>query len=997
MKPLLFLFLIISPFLSQPREPQSFYINKFGWEQGLASNQIFTITQDSKGFLWIGSMNGLQRFDGRNFMTYRIKSPDLQPTQPVKEILIDLAGKIWLRVGEEYGLYEPEKELFTPIPFEKLETRYLGEQFWMDSLGRLFILINNTKLLWIDPDSQMITDQNIPIQLPENWRPRTIFEDSSGRYWIGCVEGIAVFDPGKNQIYTPAFNPEKLPLLDRENLRNVTFLNQDSHGIFWLNYWDPDEYTVSFDPVNNHWRDHKPEFFGGNANYQEVFGSIEFADGGFWRYGIQTLSVFDRSNFRFKNIQQQDLQFDKISKIIADPTGGAWLGTDQGLYFINLDNSQVEIVNLAKGSGNFEFQAIEEVIYNGDTSIWLGSWGNGIQTLDLNLQEINPSLSFSNSPGTVASRQVWDIHFDTFRNWVWIGLQQGILQIFDLEKGTSQWIQPQAFQKSTIRSISQLENGDMCFGTQSGRVIRFQGDLISEARFEQILKLETRIPKIITGKDQTVWIGTTDQGVLQIDPESGKILTHLLSPVLSSNQIERIIQVDANTFLMGFELLNQYNTNTGENQFFSYSEGMLSNHIYDMKIDKESFVWIYTALGISRYDPSSQTFSNFGKNHILSNLPDDGRTGIELSSGKLLFVSNNHLIQFDPLNFERNLPPTKPSITNVELFGTYVGDEYSLEPKQQFESHENSLSFQFNIINFALQDRFGYQFRLVGLDPTWKETSQDFKAVFSLLPPGEYQFEVRSYNEAGFFSSPAVYPFQIKPSFVQTWWFKGGLALLFLAIILVIYKLHVNRILAVANLRSKLARDLHDDMGSTLSTINILSSMAHSKFESDPVKSKNFISKISENSQRMLESMDDIIWSIKPQNDSIERLISRMREFANQTLEGKEIGYQFLVDPKVNGMKLSMDARRNLFLIFKEGINNAAKYSKAKQVEISFGIEQGSFWMRIKDNGCGFDTESVINGNGLENMKKRAAAVQGSLQIRSKKDKGTSLLLTLNI
>jgi signal transduction histidine kinase len=232
---------------------------------------------------------------------------------------------------------------------------------------------------------------------------------------------------------------------------------------------------------------------------------------------------------------------------------------------------------------------------------------------------------------------------------------------------------------------------------------------------------------------------------------------------------------------------------------------------------------------------------------------------------------------------------------------------------------------------------------------------------------------------------------------VQTWWFKAFLGLLFLGIVALIYRMNVNRILAVVKLRSRLARDLHDDMGSTLSTINILSSMAKTKLGTDPAKTSEYISKISENSQRMMESMDDIVWSIKPQNDSMEKLIARMREFANQVLESKDIVFSMEVDDRILGMKLSMDARRDLFLIFKEGINNAAKYSGAARVFISFGLEGHLFTMRIKDYGKGFDMADIDEGNGLENMKKRASNLGGNLEIKTEAEKGTELTLRVHL
>jgi signal transduction histidine kinase len=186
-------------------------------------------------------------------------------------------------------------------------------------------------------------------------------------------------------------------------------------------------------------------------------------------------------------------------------------------------------------------------------------------------------------------------------------------------------------------------------------------------------------------------------------------------------------------------------------------------------------------------------------------------------------------------------------------------------------------------------------------------------------------------------------------------------------------------------------------MGSTLSTINILSSMAKTKIGTDPAKSSEYISKISENSQRMMEAMDDIVWSIKPQNDTMEKLIARMRELANHVLESKDILFTMEVDERVEGMKLSMDARRDLFLIFKEGINNAAKYSRATRLFISFSLDNNLFVLKIKDYGVGFDPQEMHDGNGLENMRKRAANLNGTLSIQSKPGEGTELILKISL
>lgn len=995
MKKLLLFSLLLFQCLFVTAETKRFFVNRFGTAEGLATNQILTLYKDRHGFLWIGSSNGLQRFDGRKFMSYGIRSPEVQPSKPVSEILADSEGRMWLRVGDEYGNYSAENQLFSPVPFEKKEDRSQGESLWMDSKGSLFVILNNNKLLWIDQQKGLVTDQNLPIKIPDGWRPRAIFEDKAGLYWISHVEGISVYDPARKEIYTRDHNPLGLEVLKNPDFGYVFNYHQDAQGVSWINYWAPDERLVSYDPRNKSWKNHKTELSPPNHNYQEAFGHLELPDGAIWRYGIQTLADFDRESGQFRPLVQSDLRYDKISKIIWDEAGGLWLATDDGLYFLHFDTPSIYFLEEQLQDGNYEYQAVEEVIHDGDTTLWLGSWGKGLQLLSLKTGKKDVSWAYQAAPTSSESLQVWDIHHDKSRQLVWVGLQNGLLQVIDLRSKSVQFLYPEAIGGSTIRSIAQDGRGDLWFGTQNGSIIRYQGQGLDEAGFQRIRKFPGRIPQLLVSRDQKLWVATNNEGIYILDLEDGKTLKQLDAPLLSSNDIQKLLQVNDSIFVFGHELLNKYNSKSGANEVFSFSDGLVSNKIQHLLSEAKGLVWVYTPDGMGRFDASSNTFYSFGKNHFFSKIPSDGRGGTRLASGELAFVSSNSIMVFDPGQFERNLAPAVPSITNIELFGRYIGDGSVPATRTKFSSHENSLKFDFNILDFTIQDRFTYHYRLLGADPVWREAKGGFEAVYSLLPPGDYAFEVKSANESGDFSEAAVYRFTIQPALVQTWWFKSLLALALLALLYLIYRLRLNRILAVVKIRNQLARDLHDDMGSTLSTINILSSMAKTKIGTDPAKSSEYISKISENSQRMMDAMDDIVWSIKPQNDTMERLIARMREFANEVLESKDILLSMEISERVLDMKLSMDARRDLFLIFKEGINNAAKYSKATRVFVSFALERQTFVLKIKDYGVGFDPEDLDRGNGLENMKKRARNLKGSLDIHSTPGEGTTLHLQI--
>ncbi len=997
MKKLFLILFLVCYVWTAEAETKRFFVNRFDVSHGLASNEVRAVFIDDKGFLWTGGLNGLQRFDGRKFMTYEIHSPNRQPTQPVSEIKKDKKGNMWLRVGSDYGIYQPENQVFIKIPFEKNEYKNQDQALWMDKEGKLFVILENDKILWIDQQNGVITERNNPIRIPDGWRPRSIFQDDKGLYWVSCIEGIAVFDSKREKIYTQENNPLKLDLLNNPDFTSVVNVYQDMKGTFWVNYWAPNEKLVSHHPITKAMKNHKEELTPITDNYTEAFGVLELPNGELWRYGTQTLANYDRKTDRYIPVSQSDLKFDKLNSMIWDPSGGLWLATDGGLYFLHFDTPDLFFYQLETDSGNNELMSVTQIIHQGDTTVWLGSWGKGIKIWKPETGEVNSDWVRKGMPSKPEFSQVWRIHYDQKRELVWVGLQKGILQVIDLKTRKSTFVQPEAFGGSTIRAIAQDDKDQIWFGTQNGTIIKYAGEGFSLDGFQRFRKLNGIIPQIVVSKDQKVWVTSASEGVYVFEPDNGKMIRHLDQSILSSSNIKNILQLNDSIYLIGSDLLNKYNVVTGKNQVFSHSDGLLSNMISHMESDLDGLVWIYTPNGLTRFDALTNSFSSFGKNHFFAHLPNDGHSGTRFDDGQLAFVSNNALLIFNPLQFDRNLNPPKPVITGIELFGEYLGFATDTDMQRSFDSHQNSLSFDFNVLNFPIQDRFNYYYRLVGADQNWIQSKGSFKAVYSLLPPGEYQFEVKTANELGAFSEVAVYPFEIKPSLVQTWWFKAFLALIFLGIVVLIYRMHIYRILELVKIRGRLARDLHDDMGSTLSTINILSSMAKTKLGTDPAKTSEFLSKISENSQRMMESMDDIVWSIKPQNDSMEKLIARMREFGNQVLESKDIVFSIEMEERVLGLKLSMDARRDLFLIFKEGINNAAKYSAASRVFISFKIEGAYFIMRIRDYGKGFDLENLGDGNGLENMKKRAANLNGVLEIITEPEKGTELKLKVQL
>ncbi|HRH60895.1 MAG TPA: histidine kinase, partial [Chitinophagaceae bacterium] len=259
---------------------------------------------------------------------------------------------------------------------------------------------------------------------------------------------------------------------------------------------------------------------------------------------------------------------------------------------------------------------------------------------------------------------------------------------------------------------------------------------------------------------------------------------------------------------------------------------------------------------------------------------------------------------------------------------------------------------------------------------------------------GTYTFEVRGSNNEGVWNvQPARVTLIIAPPWWRTWWFYVLAAVILSATIYFLFQYRLRQNLKAFELRNRISRDLHDEVGSTLSSIGFLSSMALNDFDSANIKVHKTLSTISESSNKMLDAMSDIIWSIQPQNDSLENITARMISFASELLEARKIALSFRIANDLKHMHLGIAVRHDFFVIFKEAVNNIAKYSEAAEVYIQLEFATPYVSLTIKDNGKGFDPEKVTRGNGLRNMKSRAEKMNALYHLRSVAGEGTVITL----
>lgn len=979
---------------------------------GLSSNTVYCTYQDEKGYIWTGTANGLQRFDGSKFVSFGSSDPNGKglPVSDLAQILPGPNNHLWLYYAsrKEVGLLNT-----TTYAYEVMAIQPSGQvparssmRLWKDSRHQLYLLIWNYGILQYDSLKRSFCIEN-PFPLPRGWRPATgIYEDTlQKRIWFPCPDsGLAVYDRSSGKMYHHRYNPLAIPLLNKKEIfPGVTEFYIDSKRRYWVFNWTNQQYKHCYDEKGTPLND--TSGLGDNRNYAELSSFFETKQGLLWIYGSNCLYSTTRNAGRFHFYRSGDASFNgmayrDIHHILEDRDGSIWLSTDNGLFFTNPGTGPFGVVNMQFDESKGEME-ITDLLQLSGGQYWLSTWGKGIVTLDAGFKEYDAGI-YRGLPGKDPEtkgqyNQAWALYQHSDGK-IWIGCQAGKLIIYDTLQRRSSFQTISEAEEATIRYITSDAKGNIWLSTQRGHLIRYDGK-----SFTVVQQLGTIIPKVLVDTKSRLWLATYNQGLYCLTADGTRILQHYTASskenplfINSGNDID---QVDDSTIAYAAGALNLININTGKVTWRTFEDGLPGNSIQRIRADQEGNLWIITLDGLCKYNPKTNRFTPYGRRDGISLAHLTRAADFRCSQGYIMFTGANALMFFVPSYFSSKQSPPDVAITDFKLFNDYIPVDSLLSlPQLSFTHEQNSFSIYFSALSYSLKEKLTYYYKMDGVDKDWIKADRQNFVNYPLLPPGTYTFYVYCENIDGLRSKHiSSFRIHIKPPFWKTYWFLSTALFGLLLFVYVLHRLRVNQILAVEKIRTRVARDLHDDMGSTLSTINILSSMAQNKLHTDLKKTGDYIGKISENSQQMMEAMDDIVWSIKPSNDSMQKITARMREFATSVLEAKDIELDFDVAEEVNHVKLNMEARRDFFLVFKEAVNNAAKYSRATRIHITLSKEAGRLVLGVADNGIGFIVAEADSGNGLGNMQKRTESMNGKLLLQSKPGEGTRVTLTIPI
>lgn len=455
--------------------------------------------------------------------------------------------------------------------------------------------------------------------------------------------------------------------------------------------------------------------------------------------------------------------------------------------------------------------------------------------------------------------------------------------------------------------------------------------------------------------------------------------------------------------------LIKFDLEKNKTEVFNTQQGLPNNVVYIVIPDSKNRLWLSTNKGLCCLNTITNAIRNFTEEDGLANDEFNRYEFLKLKNNQLLFGGMGGYTVFDPDEVMKTQAEVPIGFTGLRISGKEIEWNENSKLIEAPIPYAKRLTLNPNQLNFTISyasleyrkslEKF-YKYRLIGYQNEWSIPENKNEVSFTNLAPDTYTLQVTGSNSDGIWNKKgASLIIEILPAWYQTWWFKTALMLVLFSSVYGLYRYRLKQQLRVFEVRNRIATDLHDEIGSSLSSIAMYSEAAQ-KMKPGNENIPSFIDIIHANTKEVLESMSDIVWAVNVQNDSLHPLLNRMRNFAVQLSEVKQFELFFTSNAGMPDVVLEINQRKNIYLIFKEAMNNAAKYSKCNAIQVEINLVQKYFILTVKDNGKGFDPSqfsSINGGNGLFNMRKRAHDIGGDLLIHSSINHGTSISLKLKL
>jgi ligand-binding sensor domain-containing protein/signal transduction histidine kinase len=1002
---------------------------KISSDNGLSYNEVCKVLQDKQGFLWFLTGNGLNQFDGYNFKIYTYDPKDCNSITGgwFYSLEQDKNGVLWMN-SESDGIYSfnPVTEKFCSYRHHSQNKNSLvddrTEGLVIDSEGNIWIA-TQTGLDKLQPKTSTFTHiTHKPYKqtgLSNNYITAITIDEQDNLWLVTATPGIDYFNTRTEQLIEhlnlgssgdPVADWNIHPYGANAGKNGNVWIGSRTNGLYGYN--TRTKKLIHFVHDNNN------SFSLSNNGVYKVF---EDKNGNLWIATDAeggTIEYYDHVSGKFYHRPFGEIQH---LDIFEDKSGKIWICTTNGIYtcspmlknFESYRHQDITKNSLSGNSVNSFFRDRSGILFIGaNTPNYFDTATKTFSTF--RLKEMSSMLLNNNS--------VFKIIQDNKSN-LWFATLFGLMT-YNPETKKHRWYQhdendPSSLGASSCSGVIQDSKGRFWVTTWGGGFGSFD-PVSGKFRHFKIHDGENSISTnnvggIFEDSHGTLYIGSWNGGLITFNPdnETFKIYRHQYNN--SNSPSADIAQNFAESkngiiwFCTNGGGINAFDPVKEKFRAFTTTDGLCSNNVISIVDDDNGNYWLGTLNGLTCFTPPVNPFDSVSKfsfrNYNKSDGLPDNRMAIFAAfkdvDGKLYFgTESGGFYCFRPEALKDNgyLPPVY--ITDLKLFNKTViphdrdsilkmplefTKEISLSYKQ------NNLSFEFSGLNYIHPEKNQYAYKLEGYDRDWiiTDAAQRF-AKYTNLDPDTYVFKVKASNNDGAWNPKETsLIIIITPPFWQTWWFISLMAVAFLATVYALYRYRLQQVLRLQNIRNRIASDLHDDIGSTLNSISVYSEVA----KNDASKRNYSLSMIGEGSRTVIDAMSDIVWTINPENDNLEKIVLRMRSFAYNLFRAKNIEFSFHADESIGHLKLSLEKRRNFYLIFKETVNNLVKYSKAKRVQISLFNNANTLTLLIRDDGIGFDSTQKFNGNGLTNIRNRAKEMKAQISIESGEDAGTSVQL----
>jgi len=1045
-------------FLSAPKifSAADYLVDKWDTENNLSSSTVTSVAQTPDGYLWVGTYNGLSRFDGARFVTFDpVNTPELGQAR-VQGLFLDANGTLWIntfrggltsyRAGEfraelaDRPAFDVHTTLAVATTNRVMFVTQFGEVFtrdisgtnseWKivappagsqpifqcaDGAGQLWFLTRDWHILqFFNGEFKMLGDDGGL----SGSRIYTLAADASGKVWAGAENEIARWDGMQFAAMTPTNGQSDITPREIFPLKS---------GALWV--LDGDRIRKM---TGRAWTAEIPEWRGllGAASGRAM-GMHEDAAGGLWfsHYGNGLFHILADGSFQRLTAPPDNLPSDhhlpgdRVNAWFQDSDGGIWVGVAQG-GLARLHERRFHVIGPAEG---LPARTALSVCEDKNGAMWIGTAGGGLCKFadgKISRYAVGPSTSanfiFSIAPrpdgGAWLSasegedlyqlfdghiqRVSWDLHgiksiLRDRQNRVWVGLKAGSglarwsgggRQLLDF--GTNAVL-------PAVRALAETPDGNVWAGADDGTIFRCEPDKLTPFKPTDALA-DQPIYSLQAETNGTLWAGTFRGGLLRF--KDGTFSRITATNGLPVDVISQILD-DGNNLWLG--------TSQG---IYSAAKSAL-NAVADGRASTLNFV----SYGLHDGMASAECSDGYQ--------PACWRA----SDGKLWFTTLRGAVWVQPHELVSKSKPPAVRVEEVRVDGESVeGFKLLAEgfasadksatfnpqpPTIQIPPGHKQIDFRFTALTFDGGDKARFRYRVDGLDNDWVDWDTRRTVQLRNLVPRKYKFRVIACNSEGVWNEAgASVAFEVRPFFYQTLWFKiiagilivGGLSFGVRRAATRKYRRKLVRLQqqhAIERDRARIAKDIHDEVGAGLTQITLLTELARR----EPAQSDANLGRITDSARRLTKAMDEIVWAVDPQHDTLAGLMDYVSAYAEDFLRVAEIRCRMDLPMTLPALRVEAELRYNLFLALKEALNNIVKHAQATEVWLRLKLEGQRLTLVIEDNGRGIsasgtaEADRLSSGYGLGNLARRLESVGGFCEIHSAAGQGTRVELSARL